>query len=615
MLPKDYSTIRSQLTRLVLSCVLPVWLVAGLLVHHAYSTKRNQVATNMSNTAQAMTMVVDRELASVRAALQALATSPSFAKGDFAAVHRQATELLKSYPGADIIVADVTGQQRVNSYRAYGTPLPKRKNPETLRRIFESGTPVVSDLFFGAVTKRPMVGVDVPVFQDGKVVYDLAMTFPCDRLGSILSSLALPKGWFVSVLDGKRVLVARSSRPEQYVGKQATEALRLALIRSANGTTEHTNLEGTRVFTTYNQSALCDWTVVIGVPEAAVMSDIYQWMALAVGGATTISLVGIFLALGIARRVAKEIQTLADGALSIGRGEPASIGDIGVKEYRDVASALVQASELLQHRAAERDDAERELCRTIELLQVETADHLRASQSLMEKERMLIQQSRQAAMGEMIGNIAHQWRQPLNALGLTVQRLEVLYDIGQFSQELLSQSVRSSMQLIQHMSQTIDDFRNYFSPDKEIKEFKVSEAVTNTLSLIGDSFKNEHIGIEFIERHDPLINGYQNEFAQALLNILINARDALKERGNDHPRVTITTSSADGCAVITIADNAGGIPPEIMGKIFDPYFTTKGPKHGTGVGLFMSKTIIEKNMGGSLTVCNVADGAQFRIEV
>ena len=285
MLPKDYSTIRSQLTRLVLSCVLPVWLVAGLLVHHAYSTKRNQVATNMSNTAQAMTMVVDRELASVRAALQALATSPSFAKGDFAAVHRQATELLKSYPGADIIVADVTGQQRVNSYRAYGTPLPKRKNPETLRRIFESGTPVVSDLFFGAVTKRPMVGVDVPVFQDGKVVYDLAMTFPCDRLGSILSSLALPKGWFVSVLDGKRVLVARSSRPEQYVGKQATEALRLALIRSANGTTEHTNLEGTRVFTTYNQSALCDWTVVIGVPEAAVMSDIYQWMALAVGGA------------------------------------------------------------------------------------------------------------------------------------------------------------------------------------------------------------------------------------------------------------------------------------------------------------------------------------------
>jgi hypothetical protein len=172
MLHREYSTIRSQLTRLVLFCGLPVWLVAGFLVFHAYSTKRNQVVLNMRNTALAMTMVVDRELSSIKAALQALATSPSFAEGNFAEVHGQALELLKSYPGADIIVADASGQQLVNSFRPYGTPLPKRKNPETVRRIFAKGTPVVSDLFLGAVTKRPMIGIDVPVFHNGKVVYD-----------------------------------------------------------------------------------------------------------------------------------------------------------------------------------------------------------------------------------------------------------------------------------------------------------------------------------------------------------------------------------------------------------------------------------------------------------
>ncbi len=234
---------------------------------------------------------------------------------------------------------------------------------------------------------------------------------------------------------------------------------------------------------------------------------------------------------------------------------------------------------------------------------------------LREKDQILLLQSRQAAMGEMIGNIAHQWRQPLNALGLTVQQLSLYYDIGEFTREFLDKSVSQSVELIRHMSKTIDDFRNYFRPDKEKAEFKVNEAITKTLSLIEDSFNNRNIRIEVVAKDDPVIFGYLNEFAQALLNILNNASDAITEREINEPRVTITICSKDGCAVVTISDNAGGIPEEIMDKIFDPYFTTKGPQHGTGVGLFMSKAIIEKNMGGRLTARNIADGAEFRIKV
>jgi len=248
-------------------------------------------------------------------------------------------------------------------------------------------------------------------------------------------------------------------------------------------------------------------------------------------------------------------------------------------------------------------------------LQVETAERLRAMESLREKEQMLLQQSRQAAMGEMIGNIAHQWRQPLNALGLTVQQLSLFYDIGELTREFLEKSVLQSMELIRHMSQTIDDFRNYFKPDKEKVSFNLSESIADTLSLVNASFKDQHIDIEVVAKKDSAMFGYRNEFAQALLNILNNARDVLTERGTQDPRVTITIGSKGEKAVVIISDNAGGIPEEIMGKIFDPYFTTKGPQRGTGVGLFMSKTIIEKNMGGRIVACNTASGAEFRIEV
>jgi signal transduction histidine kinase len=135
------------------------------------------------------------------------------------------------------------------------------------------------------------------------------------------------------------------------------------------------------------------------------------------------------------------------------------------------------------------------------------------------------------------------------------------------------------------------------------------------LTLIEDSFKKQDITIDLLAKYDQAIHGYRNEFAQVLLNILNNARDVLTEREIADPRVTITIGHEGERTVVSISDNAGGIPEDIMVKIFDPYFTTKGSQGGTGVGLFMSKTIIEKNMGGKLSVRNIDDGAVFRIEV
>jgi len=295
------------------------------------------------------------------------------------------------------------------------------------------------------------------------------------------------------------------------------------------------------------------------------------------------------------------------GSLTLYAGQPDFFDQEQVALLRqmgtDISFALDNLLREKRRRAAEQ------------ALQEETLERLRAVEALREKERMLIQQSRQAAMGEMIGNIAHQWRQPLNALGLMVQELAMSYELGDFSQKYLDDSVKSAMQVISHMSQTIDDFRNFFLPEKEKSNFEVGHTIHNAVAIIEASLKRHRIAVELNLEGNPVINGYPNEYSQVLLNLLLNARDALTERKIEKPRIAVRLCEREGRSVVTVSDNAGGIAPDIIEKIFDPYFTTKGPEQGTGVGLYMSKAIVEKNMNGRLTVMNSQAGAEFRIEV
>lgn len=282
---------------------------------------------------------------------------------------------------------------------------------------------------------------------------------------------------------------------------------------------------------------------------------------------------------------------------------------------RNTISALRQEVEDRKRAEENARDLNQQLETAVAALEEEIAEHQQTGDELRSKEHLLVLQSRQASMGEMIGNIAHQWRQPLNLLAIIVQSLPMKGERGDLCVEDLRSCSEKSMQIISHMSQTIDDFRNFFRPDKEKVPFKVCDAVSRAVSIIEGSFAGSRIKLETHVSGDPVVNGYPNEFSQVLINILLNARDVLVERRVDNPLVTITIDGKAGKSAIAIADNGGGIPEDIMDKIFDPYFTTRGPDRGTGVGLFMSKTIIEKNMNGALTARNVGAGAEFRIEV
>lgn len=239
----------------------------------------------------------------------------------------------------------------------------------------------------------------------------------------------------------------------------------------------------------------------------------------------------------------------------------------------------------------------------------------KAVSDLRRKDQMLIQQSRLAAMGEMINNIAHQWRQPLNNVGLIIQNLQLSFESGTISREEMESEISKAMALIMHMSRTIDDFRNFFREDKEKQTFSVNRAVNRALEFVSAALKSRGIQVEVESGPEVFVAGYPGEYAQVLLNIISNASEEFAGRSVTDPRIVIRITAENGRSAVYIRDNCGGIPVEIMPKIFDPYFTTREPDKGSGIGLYMSKVIIEQNMGGRLSACNVDGGAEFKIEV
>jgi PAS domain S-box-containing protein len=232
-----------------------------------------------------------------------------------------------------------------------------------------------------------------------------------------------------------------------------------------------------------------------------------------------------------------------------------------------------------------------------------------------EKDVILIQQNRQAALGEMLDHIAHQWKQPLNTISLIVQDLEETGYQGELTEDYISETVGKILVLLDHMAQTINVFRGFYRPDKEKKVFSIKESIDQALAFIAPALRFHSIAIELDVDFGLTAFGYPKEYAQVLLNILANARDIFRARGTEKPRLIIRAFAEDNKTVVTITDNGGGIPEAIIGRIFEFYFTTNEASGGTGIGLYMSKNIIEKNMGGRLSAGNTGNGAQFRIEL
>jgi signal transduction histidine kinase len=229
-----------------------------------------------------------------------------------------------------------------------------------------------------------------------------------------------------------------------------------------------------------------------------------------------------------------------------------------------------------------------------------------------EKDVMLIQQNRQASLGEILDHIAHQWKQPLATISLLAYLLKTnqapsLQSVHETADNITEQTT--------HLTQLLNDFRDFYRPDKEKTVFLVKESIDRALAFVMPALRFEAIALDVDVDPGLYALGYPNEFCQVILNLVSNSRDAFKEKAVEKRKLSIRSFAEDSMAVVTISDTAGGISESAMPEIFQMNFTTKEKSGGTGVGLYMARTIIERDMDGTLTATNLTDGAQFCIRL
>jgi signal transduction histidine kinase len=213
----------------------------------------------------------------------------------------------------------------------------------------------------------------------------------------------------------------------------------------------------------------------------------------------------------------------------------------------------------------------------------------------------------------MLENISHQWKQPLHKLSLVIQNYYFKNKLGGTSPEELESFNEDSSRLLAYMSSTIDDFRNFFSPQKEKEYFDIHANIDKVLNILSSNMEEEGIDINIASDTKYQVFGYPNEFGQVLMNLFSNAKEAFVLHNVENKRIDIEISETPQEVTLNFVDNAGGIAKEILPKIFDPYFSTKRFKEGSGIGLYMSKMIIENSMHGDLGVENTSNGAKFTL--
>ena len=256
--------------------------------------------------------------------------------------------------------------------------------------------------------------------------------------------------------------------------------------------------------------------------------------------------------------------------------------------------------------------------RTYELAELNNSLEYRVEQEVQKNkqhQKVMIQQSRHAQMGEVISMIAHQWRQPLNNLSLIIQDAVFQYKVDKLDKNVIATLSKESSKQIRQMSNTIKDFRTFFQPDNVSVEYDINRSIIDAVSIVRPILDAQKVSLDIQSEDGIYIVGFPTELGQGIVNIIMNAKDALMEKNIENKSIKLSLSLVENNAIIIVKDNGQGIPLEIIDKVFDPYFSTKASSSGTGLGLYMTKIIVEEHMNGKLNISNSDDGVIVRIVI
>lgn len=467
---------------------------------------------------------------------------------------------------------------------------------------------VVGGAIMGKTLKQPVIPIASPILRgDGSVAGVFVGVMTYDQLNFLGGQRTTDKDTLsaqIIVYSPKDNMTVFSDNPADVLKTvQETKfdtTILEPLLRGQDGEFVGKGKDGQEVTAAIKTVPSSGWALAL----ISSMQNIHQGIDainLKIYGATLA--LSLLLSLLLWRVLARMLAGLGDAALEIsqmmqGKRKMHAIPFQG----HDEVGELVASFNALQERVTKSEADLRNLTHELEIRVHEELGKNR------EKDHLLIQQSRLAAMGEMIHNIAHQWRQPLTALGILLANIEDDSKFQELTPETLNEQVRTAFKIIDRMSSTIDDFRNFFRPSREKAPFTLQNSLGLAVAMISASLKHEEIALAIPPAEIAMVNGYDNEFAQVLVNIITNARDAIMEKNIPNGKIEIAIGQENELAWLSIADNGGGIPDSALPKIFDPYFTTK--EKGSGIGLYMSRMIME-NMGGSIEAHNTELGTEF----
>ena len=326
--------IQARLTMLAVVTALPLVALASWAILRMVDDQRTQIQQDVRQRAEDLLADVDRQISAVQAELQVLAISPNLQDGDFAAFDRQMRAALKMR-GTSIVLHDTKGQQLLSTNRPFGEPLPRATNTEMHDRVVATGQPQISDLIMGAVLRRPIIVVGVPVFRDGQVAYVLAMGLGSEVLSSLLEQQNLSSEWIVGIFDRKGVIVARNRELDRFLGKPVSPTLLEAMRGPVENWFPSVTSEGIPVYAAFRRSPITGWTVAIGVPREFVDAPIRRAHLLAFGGGAAVLALSFALGWWMARAIRRPVEALTAATKALGRGEPVDPLSCGVRELED----------------------------------------------------------------------------------------------------------------------------------------------------------------------------------------------------------------------------------------------------------------------------------------
>jgi C4-dicarboxylate-specific signal transduction histidine kinase len=566
--------------------------------------------------------------------LMVLEQIPEIGRHDAAATHAILSAILQKNPYyGNIIVADRHGE-----VWASGLPMTTSfsvKQRRSFQQAVKTGRFSSGDFVVGQISRKPTIGFGYPISDaNGDVAGAILVNIDFEQFNELLPVNDLPEGSSFSIIDRNGLIVDRNLDRDKYVGTKLREDV---FLRMKNGPAKAVFVAGDltddKRIVAYRKMQLHDEQApylyvrtafplekVMGEARRALIINIAILSSLLLAALLSVIFLGNFFFVKRIDRLQQAAQRLAEGDLSARVSDTAEGGEIGRlgEVFNDMAGKLSARQATLVRNELDLFELNQSLIRRVE----------KETERRVHHERLLARHARLVAMGEMIGAIAHQWRQPLATLGATIQSIRMAWEHDCLDEPFLKQAEEDAQKQLYYMSDTIEDFRNFFTPEKITEKFDVRDKVSEVIMLVSHQFAHSGVTLQTVdlaEGEQLHVRGYQNEFKQSLLNLVSNSFDAVADKGSRRPgsagatedggMVTIVTAGADDKVVIEVRDNGCGIAPEHADKVFDPYFTTKTGDKGTGIGLYMTKLIVEQSMGGSIRFTSGPEGTLFRIEL